>query len=127
MAELADAYGSGPYGATRGGSSPLVSTTLLMRQSLNKEIGLRTKVETRLHFTFDFDVDSNSETTGASFLLASFLLSLALARRRLRRHNLRCSQILHNHILLLVINFCPARHSRHFAFPSRHRTLIKHF
>ena len=25
MAELADAYGSGPYGATRGGSSPLVS------------------------------------------------------------------------------------------------------
>ena len=26
MAELADAYGSGPYGATRGGSSPLVST-----------------------------------------------------------------------------------------------------
>ena len=27
MAELADAYGSGPYGATRGGSSPLVSTT----------------------------------------------------------------------------------------------------
>lgn len=28
VAELADAYGSGPYGATRGGSSPLVSTTL---------------------------------------------------------------------------------------------------
>ncbi len=27
MAELADAYGSGPYGATRGGSSPLASTT----------------------------------------------------------------------------------------------------
>jgi hypothetical protein len=26
VAELADAYGSGPYGATRGGSSPLVST-----------------------------------------------------------------------------------------------------
>src|SRR6266568_7365776 len=25
VAELADAYGSGPYGATRGGSSPLVS------------------------------------------------------------------------------------------------------
>ena len=25
MAELADAYGSGPYGETRGGSSPLVS------------------------------------------------------------------------------------------------------
>ncbi|MEK0445177.1 MAG: hypothetical protein RLZZ399_498 [Verrucomicrobiota bacterium] len=29
MAELADAYGSGPYGETRGGSSPLVSTTLV--------------------------------------------------------------------------------------------------
>ena len=28
MAELADAYGSGPYGATRGGSSPLVSNFL---------------------------------------------------------------------------------------------------
>src|ERR1700737_4776472 len=28
VAELADAYGSGPYGATRGGSSPLVSTSL---------------------------------------------------------------------------------------------------
>src|SRR5438067_8020047 len=27
VAELADAYGSGPYGATRGGSSPLVSRT----------------------------------------------------------------------------------------------------
>ena len=26
MAELADAYGSGPYGATRGGSSPLASS-----------------------------------------------------------------------------------------------------
>ena len=26
VAELADAYGSGPYGATRGGSSPLVSS-----------------------------------------------------------------------------------------------------
>ena len=26
MAELADAYGSGPYGETRGGSSPLAST-----------------------------------------------------------------------------------------------------
>jgi hypothetical protein len=26
VAELADAYGSGPYGETRGGSSPLVST-----------------------------------------------------------------------------------------------------
>jgi hypothetical protein len=25
VAELADAYGSGPYGATRGGSSPLAS------------------------------------------------------------------------------------------------------
>jgi hypothetical protein len=25
VAELADAYGSGPYGETRGGSSPLVS------------------------------------------------------------------------------------------------------
>lgn len=25
VAELADAYGSGPYGVTRGGSSPLVS------------------------------------------------------------------------------------------------------
>jgi hypothetical protein len=28
VAELADAYGSGPYGATRGGSSPLVSMIL---------------------------------------------------------------------------------------------------
>src|SRR3954453_19611115 len=28
VAELADAYGSGPYGATRGGSSPLVSNFL---------------------------------------------------------------------------------------------------
>src|SRR5207302_6896624 len=28
VAELADAYGSGPYGATRGGSSPLVSSVL---------------------------------------------------------------------------------------------------
>ena len=28
VAELADAYGSGPYGATRGGSSPLVSTNV---------------------------------------------------------------------------------------------------
>ena len=27
MAELADAYGSGPYGETRGGSSPLVSSS----------------------------------------------------------------------------------------------------
>src|SRR5207342_637215 len=26
VAELADAYGSGPYGATRGGSSPLASS-----------------------------------------------------------------------------------------------------
>ena len=26
VAELVDAYGSGPYGETRGGSSPLVST-----------------------------------------------------------------------------------------------------
>ena len=29
MAELADAYGSGPYGATRGGSSPLASSYFL--------------------------------------------------------------------------------------------------
>ncbi len=29
VAELADAYGSGPYGATLGGSSPLVSTNFL--------------------------------------------------------------------------------------------------
>ena len=29
VAELADAYGSGPYGATRGGSSPLVSSLFL--------------------------------------------------------------------------------------------------
>ena len=28
MAELADAYGSGPYGETRGGSSPLASSKL---------------------------------------------------------------------------------------------------
>ena len=27
VAELADAYGSGPYGVTRGGSNPLESTT----------------------------------------------------------------------------------------------------
>ena len=32
VAELADAYGSGPYGETRGGSSPLVSTNFLMRR-----------------------------------------------------------------------------------------------
>jgi hypothetical protein len=31
VAKLADAYGSGPYGATRGGSSPLVSTTFVAR------------------------------------------------------------------------------------------------
>lgn len=29
VAELADAYDSGSYGATRGGSSPLVSTILI--------------------------------------------------------------------------------------------------
>ncbi len=32
VAELADAYGSGPYGATRGGSSPLVSTISLSQR-----------------------------------------------------------------------------------------------
>ena len=30
VAELADAYGSGPYGETRGGSSPLASTKPLL-------------------------------------------------------------------------------------------------
>jgi hypothetical protein len=31
VAELADAYGSGPYGATRGGSSPLASTSAILK------------------------------------------------------------------------------------------------
>jgi hypothetical protein len=37
VAELADAYGSGPYGATRGGSSPLVSKPD-RRQLLSEEM-----------------------------------------------------------------------------------------
>ena len=32
MAELADAYGSGPYGETRGGSSPLASSVWVPQQ-----------------------------------------------------------------------------------------------
>ena len=34
VAELADAYGSGPYGATRGGSSPLASTNSRLTTSV---------------------------------------------------------------------------------------------
>ena len=38
VAELADAYGSGPYGATRGGSSPLASTnSLSLSPAVNSE------------------------------------------------------------------------------------------
>lgn len=39
MAELADAYGSGPYGETRGGSSPLASSdirTLIENEAIGK-------------------------------------------------------------------------------------------
>jgi hypothetical protein len=34
VAELADAYGSGPYGETRGGSSPLASSYFPLRCAL---------------------------------------------------------------------------------------------
>lgn len=37
MAELADAYGSGPYGATLGGSNPLVSNSLFTRPVLRQQ------------------------------------------------------------------------------------------
>src|SRR5437667_5746048 len=35
VAELADAYGSGPYGATRGGSSPLASKDRLLARAFS--------------------------------------------------------------------------------------------
>ena len=39
VAELADAYGSGPYGETRGGSSPLASS------KSRSQIGLQLEAE----------------------------------------------------------------------------------
>jgi hypothetical protein len=39
VAELADAYGSGPYGATRGGSSPLASR-LVTRRARSVDLGV---------------------------------------------------------------------------------------
>jgi hypothetical protein len=39
VAELADAYGSGPYGATRGGSSPLASR-LVNRRARSVDLGV---------------------------------------------------------------------------------------
>jgi hypothetical protein len=40
VAELADAYGSGPYGATRGGSSPLASSLVNRRaRSVDLDVG----------------------------------------------------------------------------------------
>ena len=40
VAELADAYGSGPYGATRGGSSPLASSLVNRRaRSVDLNVG----------------------------------------------------------------------------------------
>jgi hypothetical protein len=41
VAELADAYGSGPYGETRGGSSPLASSPLISPPTLFESEGYR--------------------------------------------------------------------------------------
>ena len=49
MAELADAYGSGPYGATRGGSSPLVSNLLDDQPTLRCKKVIRMKARHYLH------------------------------------------------------------------------------
>src|SRR5437868_9350399 len=66
VAELADAYGSGPYGETRGGSSPLVSTIFPRVNCLNNPC----------HKLFILSVEAEREN--ANFLLCSECLAAGL-------------------------------------------------
>jgi demethylmenaquinone methyltransferase / 2-methoxy-6-polyprenyl-1,4-benzoquinol methylase len=53
VAELADAYGSGPYGATRGGSSPLVSRSGMESVFTQKEPGTIQRLFARIAHRYD--------------------------------------------------------------------------
>ena len=54
MAESADAYGSGPYGETRGGSSPLASTKRLVLPAIGEQLQMRQCQIIQGYFAPDF-------------------------------------------------------------------------
>src|SRR6266403_412194 len=54
VAESADAYGSGPYGETRGGSSPLASTKRLVLPAIGEQLQTRQCQIIQAYFAPDF-------------------------------------------------------------------------